>query len=313
MKTAKVLILARDAAEYLPLLTELGETGCSLTTAEKLDEATKDRANYEVILGQPDLTAEFLGTGREVAWVQSTWAGVTPLLDLGRHDFMLSGIKDTFGTQISEYVFSYLLAQEVKLLERLGRQANRHWWPEPSGTLAGKTLGVMGCGSIGRHVAITGRRFGMKTVGFSRLGHDVDGFDKLYPADGLKQFLAEPDYLVCTLPETSETKGLLGESSFSAMKPGAYLVNVGRGSLIEEQPLLSALAKGRLAGAALDVFCTEPLPEKSALWHAENVLVTAHIAATSRPADIAGIFLANFERYRQGKTLNYRIDFERGY
>lgn len=313
MNTADVLILARDAAEYLPLLKQLGESGCSLTSAGNLAEATKGEANYEVILGQPDLTAEFLGAGHEVAWVQSTWAGVTPLLDLGRHDFMLTGVKDTFGTQISEYVFSYLLAQELKLLERLGHQANRHWWPEPSGTLAGKTLGVMGCGSIGRHVALTGRQLGMKTVGFSRLGHDVDGFDKNYPAEGLKQFLAEPDYLVCALPETTETKRLLDERAFAAMKPGAYLVNVGRGSLIEEQPLLSALAKGRLAGAALDVFCTEPLPEKSALWHAENVLVTAHIAAISRPADIAEIFLANFEHYRRGKTLNYRIDFERGY
>lgn len=313
MKTADVLILARDAAEYLPLLTELAESGCSLTAASSLADATKNEGDYEVILGQPDLTAEFLGAGREVTWVQSTWAGVTPLLNLGRDDFVLTGIKDIFGQQIAEYVFTYLLGQELKFLERLGRQAHKHWWPEPSGTLAGKTLGVMGCGSIGQHVARTGRWFGMKTAGFSRLGKDVDGFDQMFPATALEPFLAEPDYLVCALPETAETKGLLDARAFAAMKPGCYLVNVGRGSLIAEQPLLEALSEGRLAGAVLDVFCTEPLPEQSALWHGENVLVTAHIAATSRPADIAGIFLANFERFRRAKELNYRIDFDRGY
>ena len=308
-----VLILALDAAEYRPHLEKSLGPDCSVAAAISVEQARNLSPSVDVILGQPDLVAEFLVDGANVSWVQSTWAGITPLLELGRRDYILTGVKDTFGPQISEYVFAYLLAREVKLLERLGRQAHKHWWQEPSDTLEGKTLGVMGCGSIGQHVAQTGRHFGMKTVGLSRSGGGVDGFETVYALEAISHFLALPDYLVCALPETPETKGLLGQNEFTLMKRGCYLVNVGRGSLVDEKALIGALEEGRLAGASLDVFCEEPLPEGDALWHAENALVTAHIAARSRPADIAAIFLANFECFRRGTTMNYLIDFDRGY
>ena len=308
-----VLVLARDASEYLPHLEQSCGSDGFVAAASSVGEVREFNRTFDVVLGQPDLAAEFLAEGASVSWVQSTWAGITPLLELGRNDYVLTGVKNTFGPQISEYVFAYLLAREVKLLERVGRQAHKHWWQEPSDTLEGKTLGVMGCGSIGRHVAQTGRHFGMKTLGLSRIGRGVDGFEAVYPVDALGQFLARPDYLVCALPETPQTKGLLGQHEFALMKRSCYLLNVGRGSLIDEKALIRALEDGRLAGASLDVFCEEPLPEDDALWHAENALVTAHIAARSRPADIAAIFLANFERFRQGQPMKYLIDFDRGY
>jgi phosphoglycerate dehydrogenase-like enzyme len=312
MKTS-VLVLTPDAAEYLPHLDRLHGASYSLAAASTANEALHLDRPFDIILGQPDQAAALLASGAAVSWVQSTWAGVTPLLELGRDDYVLTGVKDTFGPQISEYVFGYLLAREIKLLERLGRQAHKHWWQEPSGTLCGKTLGVMGCGSIGSHVGRTGRHFGMQTVGLSRSGREADGFDRVYSVESLPGFLARPDFLVCALPETPETRGLLGAREFALMKPGCFLVNVGRGSLIDEKALIDALEDGRLAGAALDVFSEEPLPEDSALWHAENALVTAHIAAKSRPADIARIFLANLERFRQGAPLEYLIDFDLGY
>ena len=308
-----VLILARDASEYLPHLEQSCGSDTFVAAASSVEDVRKLHREFDVVLGQPDMAAELLAEGASVSWIQSTWAGITPLLELGRNDYVLTGVKDTFGPQISEYVFASLLAREVRLLERLGRQAHKHWWQEPSGTLEGKTLGVMGCGSIGRHVAQTGRHFGMKTVGLSRTGRGVDGFEAVYPLEDLGQFLALPEYLVCALPETPATKGLLGRDEFALMKRGCYLVNVGRGSLIDEKALIRALEGGRLAGASLDVFREEPLPEDDALWHAENALVTAHIAARSRPADITEIFLANFERFRLGESLKYVIDFDRGY
>jgi phosphoglycerate dehydrogenase-like enzyme len=266
-----------------------------------------------VVLGQPDLVAEALGEMPEVRWVQSNWAGVTPLLDLGRSDYMLTGVKDTFGSQMAEYVLGYMLANELKIFERRGRQVNRCWWDEPSGTLQGKTLGIMGTGSIGRHIAGMAQPFGMRITGFSRSGASVEGFKQVFAASQLDDFLAQPDYLVCVLPDTPGTRNMLDTNAFRAMKNSCYLVNVGRGALIDEEALAQALVKGELSGVVLDVFQTEPLPQESPLWNAPGLIVTAHVAAKSWPEGIARIFRENYRRYTAGEPLKYQIDFEKGY
>lgn len=313
MNSRNVLILAPNADEYLPLLEQLADSGVIIRAASSVQAALESGPGQAVILGQPDLVAELLKKDPDVEWIQSTWAGVAPLLALERRDYLLTGIKDTFGPQISEYVLAYLLAFELSLFERLGRQANRSWWPEPTGTLAGKTLGVLGTGSIGRHIAGMAGPFGVTVLGLSRRGNAADGFEKVYPVECLREFLKELDYLVCTLPETGATTGLLDEAAFAVIKPGCYLVNVGRGSIIEEDALLSALERGVLAGAALDVFRDEPLPLNSPLWHALNLLVTAHVAAKSWPKDIAAIFIENYRCFIRGEKLKYLVDFDRGY
>jgi phosphoglycerate dehydrogenase-like enzyme len=129
----------------------------------------------------------------------------------------------------------------------------------------------------------------------------------------LNEFLAEPDYLVCVLPDTPETTRLLDEDRLRRLRPGCVLLNVGRGNLIDEQALAAALPRGGLAGAVLDVFEREPLPADSPLWDAPGLVLTAHVAAHSRPADIARIFRANYNRYRAGQTLDHLVDFGRGY
>lgn len=313
MNSHDVLVLAPNANEYLPLLMELPGGGAVVTAFETVESALSSTSSKPVVLGQPDLVADFLLVRPEVHWVQSTWAGLSPLLALGRSDYLLTGIRNTFGQQISEYVLGYLLAQELRLLERLGRQATRDWWSEPSGTLAGKTMGVLGTGSIGQHVAVMAAPFGIRVLGLNRSGQAMAGFEKVYPVQHLAEFLCEPDYLVCTLPETPATIGLLDTSAFSVIRSGCYLVNVGRGSTIDERALIAALEEGRLAGAVLDVFGEEPLPPDSPLWHAPETLVTGHVAAKSRATDIAKIFVENFRRYVSGKTLDYLVDFDRGY
>ena len=307
------LILASDAEAYLPFLQGLAARGVELAVADTVDAALDVYCGQTVVLGQPDLVAAALTEMPSVRWVQSSWAGVTPLLDLGRSDYMLTGVKDTFGAQMAEYVLSYVLANELKVFERLGRQANHNWWDEPSGTLKGKTLGIMGTGSIGCYIAKVAQTFGMHIIGFSRNGAAVEGFDRVFAANQLGVFLAEPDYLVCVLPDTPGTRHLLDATAFRAMKNQCYLVNVGRGSLIDEKDLAAALVKGELAGAVLDVFQDEPLPQDSPLWNAPGLIVTAHIAATSWPEDIAAIFRENYMRYIEGEPLKYRIDFEQGY
>ena len=312
-KVPAALILTRDAEQYLPFLKDLAAEGVEFATAESMEAARLVYSGQPVILGEPDLVAGVLAEMPDVRWVQSSWAGVTPLLELGRADFALTGVRDVFGPQMAEYVLAYLLAKELKIFERLGRQANRNWWDEPSGTLQGKALGIMGTGSIGRHIAKQARSFGMSVNGFSRSGAPAAGFDKVYPEIQLPAFLAEPDYLVCVLPDTPGTRHLLDAGAFQTMKSQCCLVNVGRGSVIDEKALVEALFAGELAGAVLDVFQHEPLPEDSPLWNAPGLVITAHVAATSWPEDIAGIFRENYHRYVNGESLKYRVNFERGY
>lgn len=313
MTRPSVLILATDAEEYPPLLEGLSRAGTRLSTATSLEEAHAAWAGQTVVLGQPDLVAAALDAMPGLRWVQSTWAGVEPLLCQERCDFRLTGVKGVFGPLMAEYVFAHLLAHETKLAQRHRHQSQRDWWTEPSGTLAGKTLGIMGTGSIGRHIARTGRDFGMRVLGFSRSGAAVEGFERVFGGEELFDFLAEPDHLVGVLPGTPATEGLLDASAFSSMRPHCCVVNVGRGSLIDEAALLAALSAGKLGGAVLDVFRREPLPADSPLWRAPGVTVTAHVAANSWPSDIARLFEANYNLYLAGSKLNYEIDFEKGY
>ena len=313
MTHPSVLVLTPDAADYLPWLDGLAAKGVAVLTATSARAALELDPQPPVLLARPDLAAAALEAGYPARWIQSTWAGVLPLLATGRRDVTITGVKGVFGPQIAEYVIGHLLAFELPLLARLGRQAARQWWPEPTGTLGGKTLGILGTGSIGRHVAQVAGAFGLVVTGLNRSGAPVPGFTRVYPGAELGSFLGEADYIACTLPETPETDGLLDAAAFAAMKPGCYLVNVGRGSLIDEDALLQALANGRLAGASLAVFKEEPLPADRPLWHADNTLVSAHVAARSWPEDIARVFCENYECWLRGETLNHRVDFDRGY
>jgi phosphoglycerate dehydrogenase-like enzyme len=313
MSRPAVLVLTDDAEDYLPLLSELARQGTVLSAANTAQSARAAYAGQAVLLGQPDLAAAVLGDMPSVRWVQSSWAGVTPLLALDRKDFLLTGVKDTFGPQMAEYVLGYLLARELRLVERLEHQQRRDWWPAESGTLQGKMLGIMGTGSIGRCIAAMATAIGLRVIGYSRSGAPVEGFEQVFHAGRLTEFLAVPDYLVSVLPDTPETRQLLDEKAFRTMRRTCCLVNVGRGNAVDEAALARALKRGEIAGAVLDVFQQEPLPMNSPLWDAPGISVTAHMAAKSHPPDIARIFVENYNRFVAGKPLNYPIDFERGY
>ncbi len=149
--------------------------------------------------------------------------------------------------------------------------------------------------------------------GLSRSGTDVEPFEAVFPKDRLRDFLDRLDYLVSTLPDTPETRSLLDADALGALPPHAVLVNVGRGSVLDEQALADALRSDRLGGAVLDVFEEEPLPPDSPLWDTPKLTVTAHVAARSFPAEITPVFLRNYRRFVAGEALDYVVDFERGY
>jgi len=307
------LIVSAAAAEFAAEISRVADTPVSVNACTSEEEAVENYSGQRILFGNPAMIAAILPEMPEVGWVQSTWAGVTPLTTLDRRDYTLTGVKDVFGPQISEYVMGYLLAHELKVHERMDHQRQGNWFDAPSGAMHGKRLGIMGTGSIGAHIAQTAGVFGINVVGLNLSGGSSASFDEVMPVTGLHEFLGGLDYLVSSLPQTRSTENLLDEAALRKLPAHAYFINVGRGNVVDDEALVDALQNGELAGAALDVFEEEPIPQVSALWHAPNLSITAHIAAISHPSLIAPIFVDNYQRYHTGQPLKYVIDFDKGY
>jgi len=179
--------------------------------------------------------------------------------------------------------------------------------------LSGTTMVIVGLGEIGRTIAGAARRLGLRVVGVSRSGRRTPGVSRVYRPSHLHRALAEGDFVVLVTPLTAETRGLVGERELAAMKSSAWLVNIGRGPLVDEAALVNALGARRIGGAVLDVFAVEPLPPVHPLWTFDNVIVTPHIAGPDVPEELAAAFNANLARYIAGRPLRHVVDRRRGY
>ncbi|MCG8473680.1 MAG: D-2-hydroxyacid dehydrogenase [Desulfobacterales bacterium] len=310
----ETMVLSSQASTYESLLVDRLPLEGAVHVCADVDTARRYIDSVQVILGQPDMVADVLEEARKLRWVQSTYAGVDALCIPGlRKDYLLTGVKGIFGPLMSEYVMGYIFARERHLFAVRENQRNRVWKPFSSRSFQGLTLGLMGLGSIGEHVAQTARHFGMKTLGFRRSARPCAAVSRVYGPEELSDFLKACDYVVSTLPFTKETYHLLDASVFQAMKPSAVIINAGRGKTLCEVDLVNALEKGEIAGAILDVFEGEPLAKESPLWGMEEVIITPHTAAVSYPETISEIFLRNLKAWLGGGELHYVIDFERGY
>lgn len=310
---SSVLIIGDDAGDYATLVETADDLSISIAVCPNASDAASVYSDQTILFGNPDSIARVLPDMPTVEWVQSTWAGVTPLLEIGRRDYLLTGIKGVFGPQMSEFVIGYMLASELKVIERLAAQRDRQWFKKASGTLLGKKIGVMGTGSIGQAIARRAKDNGMTVTGLSRTGASNPDFENVFKVEDLHKFLHDLDYLVSVLPHTTETDQLLDQSALAQLPAHAYFINVGRANVVDDEALLSALASDQLRGAVLDVFDVEPVPAESPLWDAPNLLITGHIAAISHPALIAPIFLENYKRFVSGQSLQNVISFDNGY
>ena len=302
--------VAEELAEEIARLADFPITIKACTSAE---QALVEYTDESVVFGNPDMIAEILPKMSTVDWIQSSWAGVTPLTALDRRDYVLTGIKDVFGPQMSEYVIGYLLAHELKVVQRMQQQREHNWFKAVSGRLEGKRLGIMGTGTIGQYIAKTAKYFGATVTGLSRSGAPAPGFEKVMQVGLLHDFLEKTDYLVSALPQTADTDNLLDAAALAKLPAHAYFINVGRSNVVDDGALIDALRNDRLAGAALDVFDEEPIPQDSPLWDTPNLSITAHIAAISHPSLIVPIFIENYRRYIKEQPLKYVIDFDAGY
>jgi phosphoglycerate dehydrogenase-like enzyme len=253
-------------------------------------------------------------------WVQGSMAGageVAKKAGLLDTDVVVTTASGVYSGPLAEFVVMALL-QHAKNLDRLRREkAAKVWRQTHTDTLEGKTLCIVGMGNIGRAIAERVRPFGTRIVGVKRTVREDDPAwrhaDELYSTDRLRDALGEADYVAITLPGTPETHHLVDAGAISAMKPGAYFVNVGRGTVVDEGALVEALESGRLSGAALDVFEVEPLPEESPLWELPNVIVSPH-ATDMAPSIInkrqTDLFCENLRRYLGGEPLVNVLDKE---
>jgi len=307
------LIISAAANDYAAAITRLADSPVSVTACTTIERALNEYADQSILFGNPDMIAEVIPEMASIDWVQSTWAGITSLLTVGRRDYVLTGVKGVFGQQMSEYVLGYLLAFELKILERMSAQRERNWIDVFSGTLHGKHLCILGTGSIGRHIAQTAKHLGITVTGVSRSGAPSPEFDAVVTVAHLHSVLAETDYLVSVLPQTTATDGLIDQAALARLPAHSYFINVGRSNVIDDEALINALQNSELAGAALDVFDEEPVPPDSRLWDVPNLSITAHIAAISHPSVIVPIFLENYRRYTNKQPLKYTVDFDVGY
>jgi phosphoglycerate dehydrogenase-like enzyme len=311
---SKLLILSRHADAYRQLIEVARLPHLTVITATAASNLSNAARECDIVLGEPSLIVQVIGDLPNVTWVQSTWAGVEPLLDVSlRRDYVLTNARGVFGGLMSEYVFGYILVRERRVLEKFASQQQRKWDPAPPGTLRGKQIGLLGVGSIGAALARTAKHFGMRVKGYTRASEACADVDVYFHGGDRAAFAGDLDYLVCIVPNTDETRHLVNRALLDALPARAVFINPGRGSVVDETALADALQAGRLAGAVLDVFQQEPLPPDHVLWRTPNVIITSHTAALSAPEDIAPVFIDNYQRLTSGAPLKHRVDFERGY
>jgi len=279
-------------------------------------------ADAHILLTTGGVSADaFLAQAPDLRWIQTSSAGVnglcTPAL-LARPEVDVTSARGIHGDQMAEHTLALLLALTRALPEFLRQQARREWKRHSLPEMRGRTLMVVGYGTIGRAIARVCQAVGLKVVGVRRRGDasgtDVEGV-RVVSVDELDTALPSADYVVLTLPLTDQTRGMFGAERLARMKTGAFIVNVGRGSVLDETALVRAVVEGPLAGAALDVFEEEPLPADSPLWDLPNVIVTPHVAAASPRyfEQVMGVFVDNLGRFLAGEPLRHRVDVAQGY
>ena len=315
----KLLILAQDENKYRALIEE--------ARLVNLELATQPAEDVDIVLGEPSRIKAALASLPALSWAQSIWAGIEPLVGpASRRDYILTNARGVFGGLMSEYVIGYLLAHERKIFKRLEDQKNKTWDESDTGTLRGKTIGLLGVGSIGAEVARTAKFFGMNVRGYTRGSETSKHVDEYFhplesdsllsvqqQAAVLQSFAHGLDYLVSILPNTMDTRKIVNADLLNALPSHALFINVGRGAAVDESALIEALNQNKIAGAVLDVFEQEPLPKDHPFWTTPNLLMTFHTAAPSLPEDITKLFIENYKLFNEGKPLKYQVDFERGY
>lgn len=261
---------------------------------------------------------ELFEEAKKLRWFQCTNAGVDSVMPIRDKvgQITITNARGIHGDIIADFVMAGVTMLHWDFRKFLREQAERKWNQRFVTPLAEKTLGVIGLGSIGATIARRAKSAGMTVVGSKRdVSVPVEGVDRLFSSDALKELLPICDFVVLALPATAETVGLISAAEIARMHSDAFLINIARGKIIVESELIEALKAGTIAGALLDVFEREPLPQDSPLWDMPNVIATPHVAGstTSYTERVFSIFADNIERFLKGQALTNVVDLGRGY
>jgi len=301
-------------------------------TGAPVPRSPEDEKRWRGLLAQADVLWDFDYTNDEalpdlaprVRWIQASSAGIGQFVARRRYherwkDIVFTTARGMHATPLAEFCALAMLGFSRGLFRMHELQSRKHWERFAGTDLVGRTVVIFGHGSIGREVGRLARAFGMRAIGVKRTvtserpeAHEVD---ELHPASAFRNLLPRAEFLVLAAPHTNETERVLGREEIGLLPAGAVIINIGRGALVDEPAMIDALQSGHLAGAALDVFDTEPLPEASPLWTMSNVLVSPHSASTSDRENgrLTELFCDNLGRFLRGEPLRNVLDIERLY
>jgi glyoxylate/hydroxypyruvate reductase A len=288
-----------------------------------------DETEWRGLLADADILFDFDYTNRQelpdlaprVRWIQASFAGIGQFVRRMGYDQRMPHTVFTTASGIhaqplAEFCTMVMLMHSVGYARLREQQAARHWAPRRGTDLAGRTIVIVGAGNIGAQIARHAQVLGMHVVGLKREVVGIEpaslALDELHPPERLADLLPRAEFLVLAAPHTSDTEHLIGATELALLPDGAVLINVGRGALIDEAALVVALQSGRLAGAGLDVFAQEPLPDESPLWQMPQVVISPHSAGISdrEGQRLTALFCDNIRRYLAGAPLINQLDLQ---
>lgn len=316
----KILLWAEGSTRYAAILSERAlPEGAEVIPVATEAEALAHADTADVILCWGGAyVGPLIKAGRSLRLIQAMGAGIEGLLAAGAAEspVPLANARGSNAPPIAEHVMALILAFSRSLHVAVRNQATHTWDPRAcrGGEISGQSLGILGLGSIGLQTARLARALGMRVISLERPGRARPPEVDQLVADRIT-LCAESDYLLVAVPLTPETHRLVGEAELAAMKPSARLINISRGPTVDEQALIRALQEGRIAGAGLDVFETEPLPAESPLWDLPNVIITPHVAASSprMMGVVMDLVAENLRRLAAGQPLLNLVDRQKGY
>jgi len=310
-------VLASGDDPRFAMLNELPHTVCGEVAA--CAQAGKDATVILLWSGTRELLREWLGICGKLRWVHSRAAGVDKLLfpELVESPVLLTNSRGVFSASLGEFVLAAILHFAKDLRRMVRNQTAAVWEPFDVQEIGGQTVGILGYGDIGRAVASRVHAMSMRVLATKRHvpGSADPLVERFYRPEERREMIALCDYIVATAPLTEETRHMISDAEFAAMKPTAVVINVGRGPVIDEAALLRALTAKRIKGAGLDVFEHEPLPAAHLLYKLENVLLSPHCADhTSDWQDQSmRFFLNQYCRFEKGEPLKNIVNKRLGY
>ena len=289
MSQSRILILTevQEAmrARYKAMLLERFPGKLTIDVVGHHNDVDPYIADIDILLCfSPPMADHVVRDAKKLKWIQALGTGVDNIVDLPSlgKDVIVTNVRGIHGPPVSEATIAYMLSLARDMPRSARAQDRREWERWPSQLLNGKTVGILGVGLIAEYLAPVCRQLGMTVIGISSGPRDANGFDRMVHRDDLVKVAPELDFLVALIPMSAETRNIVGEKVFAAMKPTAYLVNVARGGVVDEPALIRALDSGQIAGAALDVFAEEPLPSDNPLWKTRNVTIFPHLGGYSQ-------------------------------